>query len=138
MKFAARLAPVFLAAFLLLVPLLIASAQGTGVGGSNPAGGIGGANTTTCGGKLCNPLRNISDLDGLIVAVLGIVVKIGTYIAVIFIIWSGFLFVRAQGNPGELAKAKETFLYTIVGVAILLGAQALAMAVGGTVNSLVQ
>lgn len=89
-------------------------------------------------GELCNPLRGIGNLDELIIAVLGIVVKIGAYVAVFFIIWSGFLFVKAQGNSTELQKAKDTFLWTIVGIAILLGAQALALALGSTINTIVK
>ena len=91
----------------------------------------------TPGMKLQNPLQGINSLEALIVRILDIVVVLGTYVAVIFIIWSGFLFVKAQGNPTELTKAKQTFFYTLIGVAILLGAKALAMAIAATLKDVV-
>lgn len=89
-------------------------------------------------GQLENPLRGTNDLTTLIIKILGAVVKIGGYVAVLAIIWSGFLFVKAQGNETELAKAKTSFLYTIIGVAVLLAAQGLALALGKTIESVVR
>ena len=63
-------------------------------------------------------------------------VEVGAYVAVIFIIYSGFLFVKAQGNPTEIETAKKTFFYTIIGVMILLGASAIAKAVGNTIRAI--
>ncbi|MEK7593746.1 MAG: TrbC/VirB2 family protein [Patescibacteria group bacterium] len=89
-------------------------------------------------GVLENPLRGTNDLTTLIIKILGAVVKIGGYVAVLAIIWSGFLFVKAQGNKTELETAKSTFMYTIIGVAVLLAAQGLALALGETIKSVVR
>lgn len=82
-----------------------------------------------------NPIK-ITTLDGFIKGLLDIVLTIGVPIVVFFIIYSGFLFVKARGNPGELTKAKETLTYTLIGAAILLGSWVLANAVAGTINQL--
>lgn len=105
----------------LLAPV-IALAQTTGVTGA---------------GTLKNPLRGINDLDTLALKILDVVIQVGAYIAVLFIIWSGFLFVKARGNPTELEAAKKTLMYTLIGVAILLSAKAISMGIGATIRNIV-
>ncbi len=63
-------------------------------------------------------------------------VTIGTPIAILAIIYSGFLFVSAQGKPEKLKDARIALLWTIVGVAVLLGAQLLATVIKGTITNL--
>lgn len=65
-----------------------------------------------------------------------IVLPIGAVVVVIFIIYSGFLFVVAQGNESKLEKAKTTLLWTIIGAAVLLGSWAIAQVVQSTINEL--
>lgn len=83
-----------------------------------------------------NPLNSIDSFSGFVEAILGIVVRIGVPIATIAIIYSGFLFVTAQGNPENLATAKKAFIWSIVGTAILLGAWVFAQAIGTTITEL--
>jgi flagellar biosynthesis protein FlhB len=71
--------------------------------------------------KLCNPLEAGSLVD-LIRAVIRIVMRIAVIVAVVAIIWAGFLFVTAQGSEDKITKAKSIFLWTIVGVGIIVGA----------------
>lgn len=85
------------------------------------------------------PLENptsIPTLFDFIKAILTIVVKIGIPVATVFIIWSGFLFLTAQGNEEQLKKAKHSFVWACVGTAVLLGAWLLATAIKGTIDSL--
>jgi hypothetical protein len=49
-------------------------------------------------------------------------------VAAIFIIWSGFLFATAQGSEEKLRSAKSTLLWTIIGLAVAVGAWTLAVA----------
>ncbi len=44
-------------------------------------------------------------------------------LAVLMIILSGFQFVTAQGNEEKIKKAKDTFKWTVIGVAIIIGAR---------------
>ncbi len=83
-----------------------------------------------------NPLGNTDTIPEFIEKLLSIILKIGVPIVALFIIYSGFLFVWARGNPKALGEAKDTFLYTVLGAAILLGAWVLAQAIKGTVDAL--
>lgn len=85
---------------------------------------------------IANPLSGLNDIPTFITKVLGYVVKIGGVFAIFMFIWSGYLFVKAQGNPKALEDAKNVFINTCIGVAILLGAQLIASIIVGTINSL--
>jgi hypothetical protein len=86
--------------------------------------------------QITNPLGSNTSIPEFISQVLGDVVKVGGIIAVFAFIWVGYLFVQAQGRPTELQKARDTFIYTCIGVAVLLGAQLIASIIVGTLNSL--
>jgi hypothetical protein len=49
-------------------------------------------------------------------------------IAVVFILWSGFLFVSAGGDPAKIKTARTTLLWSVIGLTIVIGAWALAVA----------
>lgn len=66
-----------------------------------------------------NPLGGPQNVEGFISYILQYVVKIGGIVAIFAFIYSGFLFVQAQGNPDGLKKAKDFFYGTCIGVAVL-------------------
>jgi len=90
----------------------------------------------TTSGKICNPLPNITSLEGFIKTILEGVIKIGIPIIALAIIYSGFLFVEARGNSEKITKAKDALIYTLIGAAILLGSWAIAQLISDTVLSL--
>lgn len=57
-------------------------------------------------------------------------------IAVVMIIYSGFLFVTAQGNETKLTVAKRTLLWAVVGLFLILGAKVLSEAIQATICEL--
>ena len=84
-------------------------------------------------GTLCNPFSGGNSLIDFINTVISnIVLPIGAVVSVFFLIYSGFLFVTAQGSEDKLKTAKTTLLYTIIGIAILLGALVISAAIKGT------
>ncbi len=87
--------------------------------------------------QIKNPLGD-SDMkiSDFVATILGYIVKVGGVVAIFAFIWAGFLFVKAQGNPTELGKAKTVFINTCIGVAVLLGAQLIASIIVGTLNGL--
>ena len=97
---------------------------------------------STCGSssgsdqKLCNPVGFTSIAD-LVAAVLNGVVTISLPILTLYIVYSGFLFVKARGKPGELEIAKINFLYVIIGAIFILGAWTFAVMIGSTVTQIV-
>lgn len=86
-------------------------------------------------GGLENPIQ-YDNFGDLVKAIANVVMEIGGSLAVIFIIWAGYLFVTARGNEEQLTKAKTTFRWTIIGTAVLLGAYVVATAVVEFVKSL--
>lgn len=98
--------------------------------GQTVTGGTGGT-----GGGFPNPIRFSTFMD-FVQAILQVVLKIGIPVAAMFIIYSGFLFVKAQGNEAELTKAKSAFTYAVIGTAILLGSWLLAKGIESTINTL--
>jgi hypothetical protein len=46
-------------------------------------------------------------------------------IAVIMIVWGGFTYLTAAGDPEKAGKAKTIIVYALVGIAIALFAKAL-------------
>ena len=82
-----------------------------------------------------NPIE-ATDLKTLVKKILDVVVEFGAIIVVFFLVYSGFLFVKAQGNEGELSKAKTTFFWTVVGGMIVLGAHVLSRVIENTVNQI--
>ena len=83
-----------------------------------------------------NPL-NSNSVNGILGDIMKLVVTVGYVVVVFFVIFSGFKFVTAQGNEGEVTKAKEMFYATIIGGAILLGADVIANVVVNTIKTTV-
>ena len=111
------------------------SALPTTTGGSaSPVTTGGGApatlpNPLKCGSGSCN---SINDLLYLIA---DIATYIGVILAVLALIWVGFKFIAAQGNPEKITEAKHYFFYIIVGIAILIGASAIVAILKSTLTS---
>jgi len=80
-----------------------------------------------------NPLKS-TNVQDILNDIMSLVTLVGSIIVVLFIIYSGYKFVTARGNPAEITKAKEILLATVIGGAILLGANLIARAVINTTN----
>ncbi len=65
-----------------------------------------------------------------------IILPIGGVLAVIAFIYSGFLYVTAQGNETKLKTAHTALLYTAIGTAVLLGAWVISQVIESTINQL--
>ena len=78
-----------------------------------------------------------NSLFGLIRTIINdVVLPIGGVIAVLAFIYSGFLYVTAQGNETKIKKAHQALLYTSIGTAVLLGAWVIATVVCTTIAAL--
>ena len=98
---------------------------GNGSGGSisidipNPA--------TKAGGNLIDLLRTILN---------SIVMPIAAVAVVMWIVYAGFTYVTAQGNPAKIEKAHQRLLWSLIGAGILLGAAGISFVVQNTVGAL--
>ena len=86
------------------------------------------------GTRLSNPVARIMEPQNLIDLIITIVQFLGGPIVVIGVIYSGYLFVTAQGETNQLEKARHALLWTIVGAAVILGATAIKNVVDGTLT----
>ncbi len=90
------------------------------------------ADTEVSATTLRNPLQ-YNSLPALLTGILDVVITIATPILVLFIVYIGFKFVAAQGNPEKIKEARKFLLWALVGALIILGAKALAIAIQATV-----
>ena len=81
-----------------------------------------------------NPLR-VGTIEELLVAILNIVIVIAVPFIVFFIIYAGFMYVTAKGNPAKVEQAHNALLYALIGGVLIIGAVAIAQIVGNLVNS---
>jgi TrbC/VIRB2 family. len=88
-------------------------------------------NPFNCGGAGgdCNLITFIN------VVVDKVVLPIGGIVAVLAFIWSGFMFVTAQGDEKKIGDARNALWYTAIGTAILLGARVLTAVLENTLKS---
>lgn len=107
-----------------------------GGGGGDDGGGSGGDDGG--GGEtatLVNPLESQTLLelfDKLLTGLTLIIIPI----LILSIIYSGFMFVTAQGNEDKIKKAKRNFQYTMIGIALILGARIIMEIIKSTIESL--
>jgi hypothetical protein len=128
---------------LLLLPMFVIAVApptgGSGLGGSTGGSGIGsptgGSGISGGSAELKNPL-GVSSFQDLAKALLNAAIVIGIPIAVLFIVFAGFKFVLARGNPEALKIARKNLLYTIVGIAIFIGASLIAGVITSTLHQL--
>ena len=94
--------------------------------------------TPTCNGRACsveNPLA-VSSFCDLLKIVLQALLILGLPVAVIFLVLAGFQYITAYGNQGQLTKAHDNLLWTVIGIAIFLGAWTIAQIIKATLVSL--
>jgi hypothetical protein len=80
--------------------------------------------------------HQVSTIPELILASVDILMTIAIPVAVAFIIWAGFDMVVAQGDPGKVSKGRQKLLNAMVGLAIVLAAKGIQLAIQGTVRAL--
>ncbi len=120
---------------LFAAPVLAATTPPPGGGGTTPPGG-GGTTPVSVQVVLENPFKVGNNIyDVLIYAVENVLMPIAAILCVLAFIYAGFLYVTAQGNPGQISTAHRALLYAAIGTAILLGAQAIALAVKATLTN---
>lgn len=65
-----------------------------------------------------------------------VIMPIAAIAVVMYIIWAGFSFVTAQGNPKKIGEAQQRLLWALIGAGILLGAAGISLVVERTVRAL--
>jgi TRAP-type C4-dicarboxylate transport system permease small subunit len=87
------------------------------------------------GTSIKNPLgENNTEVKDILGRIMNLVSLVGGFVVVFFIIYSGYKFVVAGDSDSDRTKAKDIFYSTVIGGAILLGADIIARVVVNTVN----
>ncbi len=127
---------IYTTSFILLCTPFVIQAEGTGT----PTSGGGG---TSINLKIPNPLNcGVTDnskctLFDLIATILNkIVMPIMGVLVVLYIIYAGFKYVQAQGNPAAISKVNDNLKYALIGAGILLAAAGISQVVQNTVTKL--
>ncbi|HEX6462253.1 MAG TPA: hypothetical protein VFZ58_03170 [Candidatus Saccharimonadales bacterium] len=68
---------------------------------------------------------SLQGVTGLLFWLIDTLLKLAGYIAVGFVIWGSIKYIKAQGEPGELSKAKTTIINALVGLAICIASVAI-------------
>lgn len=84
--------------------------------------------------QLENPLE-VTTIEGLLVAILNILIIIAIPLIVFYIIYAGFLYVTARGNAAQVEQATRALTYAIIGGVLIIGAVAIAEIVKNLVGS---
>lgn len=85
--------------------------------------------------KIKNPFRGADNIYELIYAIIDrLILPVGGVIAVLMIMWAGFLYVTARGNTSQIDTAHRALLYAAIGAAVLLGAKVISEVIKGTVD----
>lgn len=83
---------------------------------------------------LVNPL-SVPTLQGLLEGILAIVIVLAIPVVVFMLIYAGFLFVTARGNPQTIEQARSMLLYGVVGGVIIVSGYAIVTIVKNLVAS---
>jgi hypothetical protein len=78
---------------------------------------------------------NVSTIEELLEAILTILITLATPIIVFFIIYGGYLYVTARGNPEQIKTATTALTYAIIGGVIIIGAVAIGAIIGNLVGA---
>ena len=88
------------------------------------------------GGDTIQNWLNVGTIPLFLSALFEDIAKIGVVVLAFYIVYTGFLFVSAQGNEQALQKAKESLKWVLLGGALILGAWVLSLAVLETINTI--
>lgn len=120
----------------LAAPVVAFAAQTVTSGGVDTSTVTNGGGSSNTGATLLNPLQSGTSLSSFLSSILAFVIRIGTIVIILMLVYIGYKFVIAQGKPGEIEAAKKMLLWTIIGALVLLGAQAISSAIQATVSAI--
>ena len=76
-------------------------------------------------GALDDNISKSESIKDLIIGWIKFLLPLSALLAVIGIIWSGFLYITAFGDDGQTEKAKKIIFYVVIGIVLMLGAYAI-------------
>lgn len=80
-----------------------------------------------------NPLK-FPNIDQLFSGILEAIIIISTPIVVFFLIFAGFKYVTARGNPEKIQEASKSLLYGVIGGVIIIASVAILTIIKSVVS----
>lgn len=74
------------------------------------------------------------DLQTVFMNVVDVAQTLMIMATVLYLIYAGFMFVIARGDPTKIKKAKDALLWGLIGAALILCAEVIAYGLGDTVK----
>jgi heme/copper-type cytochrome/quinol oxidase subunit 2 len=84
--------------------------------------------------RLQDPTGNNTSVSQLITLFVDWIIQLGTVAVVLAFVYVGFQFVAAKGNPEGIQKAKTSFMWTVIGTIVLIGARVLTEVIKNTLT----
>ena len=81
---------------------------------------------------------SVNDTWIIVMNVVQWLILAGGYVALYFIIWSGFKFIIAQGDPTKVKEARETIANAVIGLIIVLVAVAVVRTIQSGIGGVIQ
>ena len=86
----------------------------------------------TCdGGK--PKLTKLNDIWVIALNIVEMLIGAVIYIAVGYIIWGGFKYIKSQGDPGKISEAKTAIINATIGLGVALSAVAIVRFIPGMI-----
>ncbi|MDB5188021.1 MAG: hypothetical protein JWO50_541 [Candidatus Kaiserbacteria bacterium] len=94
-----------------------------------------GVHAETTAGNLTNPIK-VTSVSDFLKSIFTVITRLGVIVISVAIVFVGFKFIVAQGNPEALKSARRNALYVFIGAAIVLGAEVITAVLSDTANKL--
>jgi len=86
-------------------------------------------------GNECVPVFNsLSDVWLIVLAIIEILLRLGSMAAVVYVLYGSVRFITARGNPDKINSARNAIQDAIIGLFITVAAIAIVNFVGGRFN----
>jgi Type IV secretion system pilin len=84
---------------------------------------------------LCSPqLNSLSDIWLIVAAIIEVLLRIAGMAAVVFVIIGAINYITSQGEPGNTAKARDTIVNALIGLAIAVMSAAIVAFLAGHIK----
>ncbi len=119
----------FVTLAMIFVPFIIGAGSAYAAPSTTPAPGPACIQNTTAQGQVLGGINqtgascSTSGVDSLIVSIVKIISYAVGVVAVIMIVYAGFLYITSGGDSGKITKAKNALIYAIIGLFIASLAQ---------------
>lgn len=91
--------------------------------------------TTDPANGLCSPqISGLSDIWLIVAAVIEILLRVASLVAVIFVIVGGFNYVTSQGEPDKTSHARSAIINSLIGLVIAVTAAIIVGFIAGSIN----